>query len=154
MTILAIDPASHLIGIAFSNAGIYTYYTLKISNKTLPERLSIIRAKLYDLIIELEPEHIVTEQAIIPKRQKHGAVVAYVVGILFEICGTLDIPVYEMPIKLAKKHISGNAGASKTDVQDSLRALGYDNFETDDASDALSILLAFESRQGFMLPRT
>lgn len=144
-SVLAIDPASRSMGIAYRKKdGSLRYRTQKITDHKLAKRLSDIRHYMTALWLQLRFDVCVIEQSISVKNRKNANVVPNVSGVIMEFCGTHDIEVVEVPHTVAKKHITGKGRATKAEVQTSLEQMGYTGFDGFDASDALAVLLTYE----------
>lgn len=125
--------------ISYSFGGIRTQKDL-----SLPARLNKIYSKLNHLLIEEKPDLMVVEDIFsLSRNPRSGISLGKVTGaILLAGCHS-GIPVIEIPVREAKKILSGNGSAKKDQLERSVRSLlNHDSpIRPFHASDALALAL-------------
>lgn len=126
--IIGVDP-----GLAGTGIGVVQGHGLKVGSysfgsintlksSSLPFRLDIIYSKLHHVLKKEKPDLMVVEDVFsLVKNPKSGISLGKVTGvILLAGCHAL-VPVVEVPVREAKKILSGNGNASKIQLEKSVR---------------------------------
>ncbi len=149
-TIIGIDP-----GLADTGVGIvsgkdfeinqYSYGCISTDkDETLPKRLEKIYENVLKLLKDNKPDRIIVEDIFSLERYpKSGILLGKVTGVILLAGCHANIPVFEVPVREAKKILSGNGNASKAQLEKSVRhVLEHDSqIKPDHASDALALAL-------------
>jgi crossover junction endodeoxyribonuclease RuvC len=154
--IIGIDPglAATGIGIIRGN-GIkvdgYSYGSINTSKKSLPTRLDQIFSKLLRVLMDEKPDLMVVEDVFsLEKYPKSGIALGKVTGVILLAGCRAEVPVIEVPVREAKKILTGNGNASKAQLEKAVRYLL--DLETSirpfHASDALGLALIGLFRYG------
>lgn len=145
--IIGIDPGSKLTGwgVISSDGDSFEYINSGVieATHTLPDRLMYIHSQLGSIMQEFRPEVAVIEDTFAHKFFKASLVLAQAQAICILACKQNHVDIQMIQSKSAKKILTGNGNAEKHFVHQQLRLLIPDaEFETNDASDALSLSLA------------
>ncbi len=159
--IVGIDP-----GLADTGVGVVTGRALEVAGfayggihtparTPLPDRLDRIHSRLSALLSEERPGLMVVEDIFSLQRYpKSGITLGKVTGVILLAARRQRIPVVEVPVREAKKVLTGNGNASKGQLERSVRRL----LELDrpiapsHASDALALALIGLFRYADPLP--
>ncbi len=148
--IIGIDP-----GLADTGIGIITGHNFTIEDYSfgsistskelsLPIRLEIIYSKVLSVLEKETPQLIVVEDIFSLKRYpKSGILLGKVTGVILLAASHTKIPVIEIPVREAKKVLSGNGNATKSQLEKTVRHLLNHNgkISPDHASDALALAI-------------
>ncbi len=146
--IIGIDPGLAATGIGVvSGAGFnidsYSFGSITTSKKdSLPCRLEKIYSKLFQVIEKEKPTLIVVEDIFsLQKYPKSGISLGKVTGVILLAGFQNNIPVYEVPVRLAKQILTGNGNARKSQLEQSVRKLlnHPEPIKPDHASDAIAL---------------
>ena len=154
--IIGIDP-----GLAATGLGIvrgrgmrvdgFSYGSINTSKNTpLPARLDIIFSKLLELLESEKPDFMVVEDVFSLERYpKSGITLGKVAGVILVAGCRFNIPVAEIPVREAKRILTGNGNASKMQLEKSVRRFLKlrDPIKPYHASDALGMALIGLFRQ-------
>lgn len=152
---LGIDPglAETGIGIVFGHDfDIETYAFGDISTPKdlpLPDRLNHIYDKVLSLIESEKPDLIIVEDVFsLHKYPKSGITLGKVTGVILLAAAKAEIPVLEIPVREAKKILTGNGNASKSQLESAVRALlkHPEPIKPDHASDAMALAIIGQVR--------
>jgi len=152
---LGIDPglAETGIGIVFGqDFDIETYAFGNISTSKdlpLPDRLQHIYDKALSLIESEKPDLIVVEDVFsLHKYPKSGITLGKVTGVILLAAAKAKIPVLEIPVREAKKILTGNGNASKAQLESAVRDLlkHPEPIKPDHASDAIALAIIGQVR--------
>ncbi|MBN1931424.1 MAG: crossover junction endodeoxyribonuclease RuvC [Desulfobacterales bacterium] len=128
--IIGIDP-----GLASTGVGIvsgkgtrvesYSYGSIHTSKKkTLPSRLDQIFSKIFLILKNENPDVMVVEDIFsLEKYPKSGITLGKVTGVILLAGCRLNVPVIEIPVREAKKVLTGNGKADKIQLEKSVRHL-------------------------------
>jgi len=115
----------------------------------LPERLNLIFSKVLALLEEQSPDLMIVEDVFSLKRYpKSGILLGKVTGVILLAGCRLNVPVIEVPVREAKKILSGNGNASKSQLEKAVRHfLKHPKpIRPDHASDAVALALIGQLR--------
>jgi crossover junction endodeoxyribonuclease RuvC len=155
--IVGIDPglASTGIGIVKGSAlkaYEFAYGSIRTYKKdALPSRLEVIYTKLERLLKDEAPDLLVIEDVFsLEKYPKSGIILGKVCGVIILAGIKAGIDTREIPVREAKKVLTGNGGASKGQLEKAVRAaLGKpEPIRPFHASDALGLALIGLFRYG------
>ncbi len=123
----------------------YSFGSISTSKElSLPSRLQIIYSKVLSVLKKELPEMIIVEDIFSLKRYpKSGILLGKVTGVILLAASHTDTPVIEIPVREAKKVLSGNGNASKSQLEKTVRHLLDHNekITPDHASDALALAI-------------
>ena len=148
--LIGIDP-----GLADTGIGIVTGQKFQIENysfgcintskkSSLAVRLEQIYSKISFVLKKEKPELIIVEDIFsLTKYPKSGILLGKVTGVILLASSHAKIPVIEIPVREAKKVLSGNGNASKSQLEKTVRHLLNHScpIKPDHASDALALAL-------------
>ena len=148
--IFGIDP-----GLADTGIGIVSGRDFEIENYSfgcistnkdtpLAQRLGKIYDNILKLLEEHKPDRVIVEDIFSLERYpKSGILLGKVTGAILLASYHTKIPVFEVPVREAKKILSGNGNASKAQLEQSVRhVLEHDSqIKPYHASDALALAL-------------
>jgi len=155
--IIGIDPGLSATGIGVvTGKGLsiraYSYGTIQTSKEfSLPHRLDKIYSKLTEILQKEHPDHMVVEDVFsLTEYPKSGILLGKVTGILLLACFKSGVTVSEVPVREAKKVLTGNGGATKQQLEKAVRKKLklVDPIKPDHASDALALALIGLYRYG------
>ena len=129
-------------GLAVGNYSFGSIHTSKSSS--LPSRLDLIYSRLYKVLCKEKPDLMVVEDVFsLAKNPKSGISLGKVTGVVLLAGYHASVPVVEVPVREAKKILSGNGNASKEQLEKSVRhALNHNTpIRPFHASDALALAL-------------
>ena len=149
-TVIGIDP-----GLADTGIGIvrglgvkvdgYAYGSISTSREQpLPDRLEKIYSGLAEVIQDENPDMMIVEDIFsLQKYPKSGITLGKVTGVILLAGRQAAIPVNEIPVREAKKVLTGNGGADKAQLEMAVRGfLGASTrIRPFHASDALALAL-------------
>ena len=155
--IIGIDP-----GLADTGVAIVTGSGLKVSgyafgcihtskNHPLPARLDRIYTHLNQLLNHEKPDLIVVEDIFsLPRNPKSGISLGKVTGVILLAGNHAEVSVIEIPVREAKKVLSGNGNAGKMQLEERVRYLlnHPEPIRPYHASDALALALIGLYRYG------
>jgi len=130
MKIIGIDP-----GLAATGVGIvrgtglkvdgYSFGTINTPSKSsLPNRLNQIYSKLLSFLKDEKPDLMVVEDVFsLAKYPKSGITLGQVTGVIILAGYQFDVPVKQIPVREAKKVLTGNGNASKMQLEKVIRSL-------------------------------
>ena len=128
MKIVGIDPGLSSTGIGIvKGIGLkvesFSYGSIDTSKSTpLPGRLDVIYSKLLSLLKAEHPDLLVIEDVFSLKRYpKSGISLGQVSGIILLAGFRADIPAVQVPVREAKKVLTGNGNANKTQLEEAVR---------------------------------
>lgn len=107
-------------------------------------RLHLIHGRISEAIAIKKPDVMVVEDVFSLERYpKSGILLGKVVGVVLLAACTAGIPVTEVPVREAKKILSGNGNASKAQLERSVRDFlkHPETIRPDHASDALALAM-------------
>lgn len=167
MRVIGIDPGSRICGygvLEALNGEIAHLASGSIAPKSsleLSEKLKVIYDGLVGVIGEHKPDAISIEDIFFAKNAKSAIKLGQARGVALLAASTSGITIYEYSPTKVKLALTGRGRANKLEVQRMLTAmLGIDEFETQDASDAVAIALChihlsrIEDRLGKEFTRT
>ena len=155
--IIGIDPGLSATGIGVvTGKGLsvqaYSYGTIHTSkNISLPYRLDKIYSKLTEILQRKHPDHMVVEDVFsLNSYPKSGILLGNVTGILLLAGFRNGVSVSKVPVREAKKVLTGNGRASKEQLEKAVRRkLNLDDpIKPYHASDALGLALIGLYRYG------
>jgi len=154
--VIGIDP-----GLAATGFGIITGKGMKVAScaygsihtaKTtpLPARLNQIFVKILSILEEEKPDYMVVEDVFsLDRYPKSGITLGKVAGVILVAGCRFNLPVTEIPVREAKRILTGNGNASKMQLEKAVRR--YLNMNTPikpyHASDAVGLALIGLFRQ-------
>jgi crossover junction endodeoxyribonuclease RuvC len=148
--IIGIDP-----GLASTGVGVlqgtrldvkgYAYGTIQTpKTKPLPWRLHHIYTKISQ-VLEKESPHLMVVEDVFSLQQypKSGITLGQVTGVILLAGAMTDVPVKQIPVREAKRALTGNGNATKSQLEKAIREyLKIDApIKPDHASDALGLAL-------------
>lgn len=123
----------------------YAFGGIRTSKKmSLPERLAVIYRHVSDVFKTEQPDLIVMEDVFsLEKYPKSGILLGKVMGVVSLASWNAGIRMIEVPVREAKKVLSGNGNASKSQLELSVRHLLNHPapIRPDHASDALALAI-------------
>ncbi len=155
--IIGIDPGLSATGIGVvTGSGLevrsYSYGVIQTSkDATLPHRLHRIFTKFTEILTKEQPEHMVIEDVFsLAEYPKSGIQLGKVTGILLLAGHQIGVPISEVPVREAKRVLTGNGSASKQQLEKAIRKkLGLAQpIKPSHASDALGLALVGLYRYG------
>jgi crossover junction endodeoxyribonuclease RuvC len=152
---LGIDP-----GLATTGIGIvlgrdfdiksYSFGSITTSkNMPLPARLNHIFDKISALVEKEKPNLIIVEDIFsLKKYPKSGITLGKVTGVILLAASRFEAPVLEIPVREAKKILTGNGNASKKQLESAARHLleHHEPIKPDHASDAIALAIIGQIR--------
>ncbi|WP_300667418.1 crossover junction endodeoxyribonuclease RuvC [Desulfoluna sp.] len=150
VTVMGIDPGLAETGIGVvSGKGLtvsdYSFGHIRTSkDENTPARLHLIYHRISEAIAIKKPDALVVEAVFSLERYpKSGILLGKVVGVILLAGCTAGIPVTEIPVREAKKILSGNGNSSKAQLERSVRDFlrHKEPIRPDHASDALALAL-------------
>ena len=150
--ILGIDPGLATVGFGVieANHGELKYLDCGViktaANLELPERLSIIRNDMLELIESVKPDAVGVEELFFAKNVTNAIKVAQARGIIMEVAYSKGVPIFEFTPLQIKNNITGYGMADKLQVQEMVkRMLKLTRHpKPDDAADGLAIAICTE----------
>jgi len=115
----------------------------------LPQRLNHIFSQMIDLLKQQRPDVMIVEDVFSLKRYpKSGILLGRVTGVILRAGCRMKVPVVEVPVREAKKILSGNGNASKEQLEKSVRHFLHhpEPIRPDHASDAMALALIGQLR--------
>jgi crossover junction endodeoxyribonuclease RuvC len=112
-------------------------------DRTMPERLQIVRADVLSLLEQYSPDIIVIEQLFFFRNATTVIPVAQARGVILEAAATRNLPVAEYTPMQVKMHLTGYGRADKKMVQFTVaKLLGHSQIiKPDDAADAVALAI-------------
>ena len=157
MKILGIDPGLAATGIGIVDgerltARQFAHGVIKThQNDSLPHRLEFIYNRVEIIIKSERPDLIIIEDIFsLDRFPRSGIVLGKVSGVIILACQQAGIEVSEIPVREAKKVLTGNGGATKEQLEKAVRkALQHTSpIRPFHASDALGLALLGLFRYG------
>jgi len=148
--IIGIDPglASTGVGVVWGRRGRVEGYAHGVihTEKTdsLPSRLELIFTRLTSVLEKETPDLMVVEEVFSLQRYPASAIVlGKVAGVVLLAGGKAGVPVKEVPVREAKKVLTGNGNASKKQLERAVRQTleRQTPIKPDHVSDALGLAL-------------
>jgi crossover junction endodeoxyribonuclease RuvC len=146
--VIGIDPglASTGVGMVRGSANrimSYAFQTITTSkNISLPKRLQHIYLALSEVLDQQKPDLLVVEDIFsLSCYPKSGITLAKVTGVILLAASLFNIEVTEIPVREAKKILTGNGKASKQQLEKAVRHLlgRMEPIRPNHASDALAL---------------
>ncbi len=169
MRIIGIDPGSRATGYGVvdlegQNLLHVAHGVIRVpSSLAQAARLAKIHRALAALVAEFEPQCAVIERVFLARNPKSAIVLGEARGAALAALAGSGLEVEEMSAREVKQAVTGNGGATKSDVQTMVsRRLGLVSVPPSDAADALAIaigrsqagrLAGLEIRRGRRRPR-
>ncbi|MFO7560529.1 MAG: crossover junction endodeoxyribonuclease RuvC [Desulfobacterales bacterium] len=152
---IGIDP-----GLADTGVGVVTGLGLDIDSYSfgaiqtskslsLPERLDMIFSKLLTVLKDEKPDLMIVEDVFsLEKYPKSGITLGKVTGVILLAGFRSGVPVVEIPVREAKKILTGNGNADKEQLEKAVRHLlrHSERIQPDHASDALALAVIGQYR--------
>lgn len=157
MTVMGVDPGAANTGVAVvRGAGLeletYSFGTITTSpSLSTSARLLTIFDAITGILAEKSPDLMVVEDIFsLGKYPKSGILLGKVAGVILLAGGRYGVPVQEVPVREAKKVLTGNGNASKDQLEKAVRdRLGRtEPITPSHASDALALALIGLYRRG------
>lgn len=161
MRIFGVDPGTATTGygvLDVTGTNNFNYITSGIiqtkKDRTMPERLSIIRTDILYLLDEYNPDILVIEQLFFFRNATTVIPVAQARGVILEAASTRLIPVAEYTPMQVKLHLTGFGKADKKLVQFTIaKLLGHEKIiRPDDAADAVALAVCHARLSGTVPP--
>jgi crossover junction endodeoxyribonuclease RuvC len=131
-------------GFGFDIQG-YSFGSIQTSKSLpLPERLDIIFSRLLRVLKDEKPDLMIVEDVFsLQKYPKSGIMLGKVIGVVLLSGFQSDIPIIEIPVREAKKILTGNGNADKIQLERAVRSLlnHPEKIKPDHASDDLALSL-------------
>jgi len=146
--VIGIDPGLASTGVgmvsgSFNRIRSYAFQTITTSkNISLPNRLQHIYLEINDILKHQKPDLLVVEDIFtISCYPKSGIMLAKVTGVILLAASHFGIEVTEIPVREAKKVLTGNGKASKQQLEKAVRHLlgRIEPIRPNHASDALAL---------------
>lgn len=149
---LGIDPGLATVGfgVISSENGVLTYLDCGViktpPTMKLPERLSVIRKDLDELIKAIKPDAIGVEEIFFARNTSSAIKVAHARGVILEMVHQSGAPLFDFTPLQVKNNIAGYGAADKLQIQEMVkRFLNLSRHpKPDDAADALAIAICAE----------
>lgn len=157
LKVIGIDPGMAATGIGVAEGSnhkvdAYAYGVVETDKTcTVAERLKRIYDRLCKLFIDEKPDLIVVEDVFSTHEfPKSAILLGKVCGVILLAAQQSGVMVREIPVREAKKVLSGNGNASKTQLEAAVRRLvkSPEPIRPDHASDALGLALIGLFRYG------
>ncbi len=162
MKVIGIDP-----GLADTGIGVVTGHGIKIyshafgvistpKNIPMPDRLNLIFTGVLEVLENEDPDLMVVEDVFsLEKYPKSGITLGKVTGAILIAGFRTNVPITEIPVREAKKVLTGNGKASKAQLERSVRhMLNTDSpIKPFHASDALALAIIGLFRHSSKLTR-
>jgi crossover junction endodeoxyribonuclease RuvC len=154
---IGVDPGLADTGIGFvTGLGFdiqsYSFGAIQTSKSLpFPERLNTIFTKLVRVLKDEKPDLMIVEDVFsLHKYPKSGIILGKVIGVVLLSSFQSNIPVLEIPVREAKKILTGNGNATKIQLEKAVRSLVKhpEKIRPDHASDALALALIGLYRHG------
>ena len=150
MKILGIDPGSALMGYGVIKKDPtgkllpLDYGVLKITEKTIPQKLLSLSKQLDTLLEKTKPDAAGVEQLFFAKNKKTAIEVAHARGVIIMKLLEKNIPLYEFTPPQVKIAVTGYGLADKIQIASmTAKILGLEKIHADDnASDGLAVAIA------------
>jgi len=145
---IGIDPGLASTGIGMVRGSVnrifsYAFQTITTSKKiSLPNRLQHIYITIKEVLDQQKPDVLVVEDIFsLSCYPKSGITLAKVTGVILLAASQFDIEVTEIPVREAKKVLTGNGKASKQQLEKAVRHLlgRMEPIRPNHASDALAL---------------
>jgi crossover junction endodeoxyribonuclease RuvC len=155
LKVMGIDPGLHETGVGIVTGGPrgvtgYAFGVIGTRPCDAQEiRLAAIYSETFSFLEEERPDLVVVEAAFsLSQYPKSGILLGKAMGALLAACGQRRVPVLEIPVREAKKVLTGNGRATKAQLELAVRsALGRDApISPKHSSDALALALIGLSR--------
>ena len=155
--IIGIDPGLASTGVGMvrgTNLRVeaYSFTTIRTSkDSVLSARLNQIYEELFDIFKNEQPDNVIIEDIFSLKVYPNSGIsLGKVSGVILLACSQLNIPVNEIPVKEAKKILTGNGNAGKEQLANAVgnilkRKTKIDSFHASDAL-ALAIIGLFRNK--------
>ncbi len=150
ITVVGVDPGLAATGVAVvRGTGLsvedYSYGVIRtFSRAPLQDRLDRIFTKLFGLLTDVMPDLMVVEDVFsLEKYPKSGILLGRVTGVILLAGCRKNIPVKEIPVREAKRVLTGSGSADKRQLEESVRQrLNHPSLiRPYHASDALALAL-------------
>jgi len=148
ITVIGIDPGLASTGVGMvrgTSARIvsYAFQTITTSkNNPLPIRLQWIHSEIHNILEQQKPDRLIVEDIFSLRRYpKSGITLAKVTGVILLAASHYDVDITEIPVREAKKVLTGNGKASKQQLEKAVRHLigRTEPITPNHASDALAL---------------
>jgi crossover junction endodeoxyribonuclease RuvC len=155
--IFGVDPGTATTGygvLDVSGSNTFEYITSGIiqtkKDRTMAERLSIIRKDMVCLLEEFRPDVLVIEQLFFFRNATTVIPVAQARGVILETASHCSVPVAEYTPGQVKLHLTGHGRADKKLVQFTVaKLLGHASIiKPDDAADAVALAVCHARLSG------
>lgn len=153
VTILGIDPGSHITGVGVITARgselkhVYSE-SLKLPKGDLSLRLAQIYSRLQTIIAQTRPDVVALEKVFIAKNPQSALVLGHARGAAMLAAVNNAVPLVEYSATEIKKTVVGRGRADKAQVQHMMRVLlGLRVAPEEDASDALAAAVCYAHHQ-------
>jgi crossover junction endodeoxyribonuclease RuvC len=152
---VGVDP-----GLADTGVGVVTGFGLDIErysfgaiqtskSLSLPERLDMIFSRLLNVLKDEKPDLMVVEDVYsLEKFPKSGITLGKVTGVILLAGFRSGVPVVEIPVREAKKILTGNGNAGKDQLEKAVRHIlsHPERIQPNHASDALALAVIGQYR--------
>ena len=160
MKVLGIDPGLAHCGWALvesePNYQLISYGEIKTSvsntssqNSNFPERLKTIYNELKKIVLTYKPDIVCIESQFYSKIAKNMINTYLSVGIIYLLCGMLNLEIKEIPAKSVKLGITGYGSATKKQIKKMIHLLLNNKKEirNEHINDAIAVALCFLNTQ-------
>jgi crossover junction endodeoxyribonuclease RuvC len=146
--VIGIDPGLASTGVGMVRGNVnriksYAFQTITTTKNTpLPDRLQHIYFEIKAILDQQKPDLLVVEDIfMLSCYPKSGITLAKVTGVILLAASHFDIEVIEIPVREAKKVLTGNGKASKQQLEKAVRHLlgRIEPIQPNHASDALAL---------------
>jgi len=128
----------------------YSFGAIQTSKSLpLPERLDMIFSKLLTVLKDEKPDLMIVEDVFsLEKFPKSGITLGKVTGVILLAGFRSGVPVVEIPVREAKKILTGNGNANKDQLEKAVRHLlsHPERIQPNHASDALALAVIGQYR--------
>jgi len=128
----------------------YSFGAIQTSKSLpLPERLDMIFSKLLTVLKDEKPDLMIVEDVFsLEKFPKSGITLGKVTGVILLAGFRSGVPVVEIPVREAKKILTGNGNANKDQLEKAVRHLlsHPEKIQPNHASDALALAVIGQYR--------
>lgn len=127
--VLGIDPGLAATGIGIVSGcqfdvSTFSYGCIRTASHTpLPDRLRQIHANLTETVVAEQPDLMVVEDIFFLKRIPTSALsLAKVAGVILLVGSSNGVVVSEIPVREAKRNLTGNGNATKAQLEKAVRS--------------------------------
>lgn len=123
---------------------------VKTNSSYLPSRLKIIYSNFKKIVSRYCPDVVCIEEQFYSKISKNMINTYLAVGVVYLVCGLLNVPIKEFSAKSVKLAVSGYGSASKTQLKKMVKLLLNSDKEikSEHINDAAAVALCYLNTEG------